>query len=98
MRRQLIAGGLAVFALLLFASISATVAAPRDIPLLQTPETGTRSFEKRVAPELKHTGGGRAIAFSFYRCAARHSERPEGAKNLDFALSRRDSSSLHSSE
>lgn len=39
MKRQLIVFGLAMFALLLFVSISATLAAPRNIPLLQTSET-----------------------------------------------------------
>lgn len=39
MRRQLIVMGLAVFAFLLFALISAAVAAPERFPSLQTPET-----------------------------------------------------------
>ena len=39
MRRQLIVLGLAVFALLMFAFITATTAAPDDRPLLQTSET-----------------------------------------------------------
>ncbi len=39
MRRQLIVLGLAVFALMMFAFITATVAAPDNTPLLQTSET-----------------------------------------------------------
>jgi hypothetical protein len=39
MRRQLIVLGLAVFALIMFAFITATVAAPDNTPLLQTSET-----------------------------------------------------------
>jgi len=39
MRRQLIVVGLAVFALLLLASITATLAAPTDAPMRQTTET-----------------------------------------------------------
>ena len=50
MKRQLIAVGLAAFALLLFASISATVAAPRNIPLLQAGETEpNNNFEEADA-------------------------------------------------
>ena len=38
MRRQLIVAGLAMFAVLLFVFITATLAAPGNIPLLQSPE------------------------------------------------------------
>ncbi len=66
MRRQLIVVGLAVFAVLLFASISATLAAPRSIPLFQTiaesepndspDEANPISINTQVTGEITQTG------------------------------------------
>jgi hypothetical protein len=50
MKRQLVAVGLAVFALMLFAFVTATMAAPADTPLLQTSETEpNNSFDEANA-------------------------------------------------
>ncbi len=65
MRRQLIVVGLMAFAVLLFVSISATVAAPGNIPLLQIPEQEPNnspdeanpiSVDTQITGEITQTG------------------------------------------